>query len=884
MRSYIAREFPKHFDEGEDWLDRVIEDWRKNRKGRRDADEIRRLTLHQRHVAQDRTKPEEFFEPRHFRTLVQRYEDAFPPMLCTNNHMLDGVRGSRNVTEHGHHLSELVGAQQALATCEAVLTYLEDNVAVNAIRELQNQLNSLDSEGAPHLAEQDEESGDAQSDGVPNLAEQDEGSRTPNRGWRSLTRRQFGASALAFVGFIAAMIMAGVCASYSGNVPPVCNEIDDVSLTEPGDPNGTMALGGHCTDPDNDELTFTAASSDNDIVSASVTSDSLTLITGDGEGGTATITVTATDPDGRSATASFGVTVNPPSLNQPPDCVDIEAVTIVEGEEQEVSVSCSDPNGDMITLRVRTDSQTEHHSVSPNTASIDGRGTQPFTITGLSSGVGGSYVEIEVDDGKGDTDVVRFIVVVVDAAEDEPTGYEPPPVVQPKIEGSVRCTPSPVAVDVTVICEVSLSDGTSPFTYTWSGGSSSNTTGDSYSTSFSSEGSQSVSLSVSNAAGSDDGFTTVQVMTPPTISNLGCPSSAAVNETATCSPSISGTGPLTYVWSGGGSDGSSSSYSPSWSTAGTKTVSLSVNNDVGGDNESMTIDVVEPPTINGISCTPSPAATNASVNCTASISDSTSPFTYEWRGGASSHMTGDSYNTSFSSEGSHSVSLTVSNDGGSDDGSITIRVMKPPTISSLGCPSSATENQTVTCSPSVSGTEPLTYTWSGGGSGGSSASYSPSWNAAGAKMIWLSVRNAVGDDSKATNVQVNGAPRCADVANIRITMEHSQSMPGPARSLPSPARSLLGPANPSGDVAAVFIAAENQSETFDLSNLCNDPEGDSLTYTVEPGNDSVATGSVRDGVLTINAHSGGDTTIRVAVQDGRGGSTIVTVSVIVGEE
>lgn len=744
-------------------------------------------------------------------------------MLCSHNHMLDGVRGSRNVTEHGRHLSELVGAQQALSTCKAVLTYVEDHGAVNAIEELQNQLNNLDSEDAPSLAERD---------GEPPAR------RTEGGG---LKRRWFYVSALVV---LIVAVLAAAFGSRAGNVPPVCSDIGDVELTGPGSSDGTVAL--DCTDGDDDELRFSVASSDNSIVSAAVAGDSLILTAGDGNGGTAQIAVTATDPDEQSATVSFDVTVNlspePEKRNQPPACDAVSDITIVEGGEQEVSISCSDPDGDMIMLRVSGDSQTDHHSVGPDIASIDGSGTRQFTITGLSSSAGASYVEIEADDGKGGSDRVRFGVVVEDdeggSTEEEPSLGAPP-----KIEGGISCTPSPVATNASVECRVSVS-GTTPFTYEWRGGSSSDTAGASYNVSFSSEGSQSVLLTVSNAAGSDDGSTTVQVMAPPTISSLGCPSSATVNQAVTCSPTVSGTGPFTYRWSSGDRSGSSSSYSSSWSTVGTKTVSLSVSNEVGDDNETITIAVVEPPAIDSISCTPSPATTNASIECKASVSG-TAPFTYEWRGGSPSNTTNTSYNTSFSSEGSHSVSLAVSNAAGNDDGSATVRVMTPPTISSLGCPSSATENRAVTCSPSVSGTEPLRYMWSGGDSGGSSASYSPIWNAAGAKTVWLSVRNEVGDDSRAANVHVNGAPHCRDVANV-------------------------------------FRIERNYSSLLDLRSLCTDPEGDPLSYTIGSYDHSVATVSAHDdGVFVIDAHSWGETMIQITVEDGHGGFAVVGTVVYV---
>ena len=836
--------------------------------------------------------------PHIFRERPRLFPDAFRPGGRLHNGLLP-LQDTRN--ESVHQLVEtwaLTKAIRVLETCRDILiacgssdtTDLANDLDKRFIKDLRTQLEpspprddelrDAQPDGAPNFVDQDEEHRSAQSEGAANLRDQGDEPRdrqpegAPNLagqageppahrtgGVGSRTWGRFWPVAVVLV--IAAMILAGVCASSSGNGPPVCSEIDDVVLTGPGDPNGTVALGGHCTDADDDELTFTAASSDNDIVSAAVEGDLLTLTAGDGSGGTATITVTATDPDGRSDTASFDVTVSPPAVtppNRPPDCDDVEDVTVVEGEEQEVFVSCSDDDGDTITLRVSAESQTNYHSVSPNVASIAGSGAQSFTIAGLRSSAGAGYVEIEADDGKGGTDMVRFSVVVdaavVDAGEDgptEPDETEPPSVEPPEIEGSISCAPSPVATNTSVNCTVSLSHGTPPFTYEWRGGSSLNTASNSYHTSFGSEGSQSVSLTVSNDGGSDDASTTVQVMEVPTINSLGCPSSATENQTVNCSPSVSGTEPFTYRWSGGGSGGSGSSYSPSWSATGRKTVSLTVTNAVGSDNGSTSVVVdedVRRPEIDSIICE-SPVATNASANCRVNLSGG-APDSYSWSDSDGGSGNSASYRASFSAPGMKTVRLTVRNTADSDSDSTTVRVMTPPTISSLGCPSSVTENEVVTCSPSVSGTGPFTYGWSDGESVGVQASYSLSWSTIGVKTVWLSVLNDVGDDQQSTTVYVNGVPRC--------------------------------------EVPAVATANDGKVGYFtyslDLNRYCNDPDGDSLSYTVEPrsdSDDSVATGSVSNGVLTIYEHGAGKTTIWVTVRDGRGGSTEVAVSVGVSE-
>ena len=83
----------------------------------------------------------------------------------------------------------------------------------------------------------------------------------------------------------------------------------------PGD-SATVDVSGNFSDPDGDELTYMAASSDDAVATVSVSGAEVT-VTGVAAG-SATVTVTATDPGGLSATQTFDVTVG----NQSPEAVD----------------------------------------------------------------------------------------------------------------------------------------------------------------------------------------------------------------------------------------------------------------------------------------------------------------------------------------------------------------------------------------------------------------------------------------------------------------------------------------------------------------------------------------------------------------------------------
>ena len=341
---------------------------------------------------------------------------------------------------------------------------------------------------------------------------------------------------------------------------------------------------------------------------------------------------------------------------------------------------------------------------------------------------------------------------------------------------SISCSPASPTVDQSVSCTATLSGG-APASYSWSGGSSSGSSA-AYSTSFSSSGSKTVSLTVTNAGGSDSGSTTVTVAVPaPVIDSISCsPASPTVNQSVTCTAPLSGGYPTSHAWSGGTSSGSTIAhntrsgdtavYNTSFSSSGSKTVSLTVTNAGGSDSDSVTVTVAVPaPVIDSVSCSPASPTVDQSVTCTATLSGGT-PASYSWSGGASSGSSA-TYSTSFGSSGSKTVSLTVTNAGGSDTDSTTVTVAVPaPVIDSVSCsPASPKAADTVTCTATLSGGAPASYSWSGGALSGSSATYSTGFGSAGSKTVSLTVTNAGGSDTDSVTVTVSEeAPVIASVS------------------------------------------------------------------------------------------------------------------------
>ena len=153
----------------------------------------------------------------------------------------------------------------------------------------------------------------------------------------------------------------------------------------------TLDVTDYFSDPDGDTLTYTAASSD-DAVATATADGAMVTIKGVLEGG-ATVTVTATDPGGLSAKQEIDVTVE--EVNEAPEIADtlpVHDIFIVVDDSAsdpdtlsevvlDVSGLFSDPNGDELTYTA----STKHDSVA-EVESVEGSvvTTVPVEVDSMS--------------------------------------------------------------------------------------------------------------------------------------------------------------------------------------------------------------------------------------------------------------------------------------------------------------------------------------------------------------------------------------------------------------------------------------------------------------------------------------------------------------------
>ena len=169
----------------------------------------------------------------------------------------------------------------------------------------------------------------------------------------------------------------------AGNRAPVPVGSIPAESLNPGQTR-TVDVSGYFRDPDGDALSYTAASSNEGVATASV-SGSQVVVAGEAVG-SATVTVTASDPDRLSATQTIAVTVE--TGNRAPVRVgSIPAQSLDLGQTRTVDVASyfRDPDGDVLTYSVATSNAVATASESGSRVTVTGAAVGSATVTVTAS-------------------------------------------------------------------------------------------------------------------------------------------------------------------------------------------------------------------------------------------------------------------------------------------------------------------------------------------------------------------------------------------------------------------------------------------------------------------------------------------------------------------
>ena len=168
------------------------------------------------------------------------------------------------------------------------------------------------------------------------------------------------------------------------NNSPVCSNILDQTLTAGGSA-ATFDLDDYCSDPNRDNLTYSASSSNTSRVTTSVRGSTLTITPL--AKGNATVTVTARDADRATATLSFNVTV-PNRSPVAEGTMPARKLTLVTSPSTNLSVSSyfSDPDNDNLTYTASSSNTSRvTTSMSGATLTITAAATGTATVTVTAS-------------------------------------------------------------------------------------------------------------------------------------------------------------------------------------------------------------------------------------------------------------------------------------------------------------------------------------------------------------------------------------------------------------------------------------------------------------------------------------------------------------------
>jgi len=340
------------------------------------------------------------------------------------------------------------------------------------------------------------------------------------------------------------------------------------------------------------------------------------------------------------------------------------------------------------------------------------------------------------------------------------TGYITVTAISPPVANFIG-TPTTGTAPLTVTF-TDISTNT-PTAWNWSfgDGSSVNSTFKNPVHSYASAGNYSVSLTVTNAAGSDSKtvanyITVSSAVVAPVANFLGTPTTGTAPLTVTFTDLSTNT-PTAWSWSfGDGSTVNSTVKNPvhSYSSAGNYPVSLTVTNAAGSDTKrvanyiTVSSGVVAP--VSNFFGTP----TTGTVPLTVTFTDTSinSPTAWNWSFGDGSLSSVQNPSHTYNSTGTYTVSLTATNAYGSDTKTltnyITVILSGPPVADFLGTPTSGTVPLTVYFVDN-SANFPTSWMWNFG-DGSESPVQNPYhlYTATGTYTVSLKATNAYGSDTK----------------------------------------------------------------------------------------------------------------------------------------
>ena len=308
---------------------------------------------------------------------------------------------------------------------------------------------------------------------------------------------------------------------------------------------------------------------------------------------------------------------------------------------------------------------------------------------------------------------------------------------------TILAPPLSVSVSSAAVCSggsatltASPSGGTSPYTYSWTTGATTQ------SISVSAPAAYSVTVTDSKSV-TASGSGTLTVNPRPTVSVNSAAVCSGGSASLTASPS-GGTSPYTYSWNTG-----ATTQSISASTAGTYSVTVTDSKGCAGSGSgTLTVNLPPAVTVNSLSVCGSISGT-----LSATVVGGSSPYSYSWNTGATTQS------ISASTAGTYSVTVTDSK-GCTGSGSGVLTVNPKPILVCTGDSLTATKLTATTAVASTPSTG-VSYSWSGTGLVSGGATASATWNQPGSKTVVVTTLTGCKDSCVSQVSQSLNAPPAA---------------------------------------------------------------------------------------------------------------------------
>ncbi len=312
----------------------------------------------------------------------------------------------------------------------------------------------------------------------------------------------------------------------------------------------------------------------------------------------------------------------------------------------------------------------------------------------------------------------------------------------------------PLTVQFTSVSSANSTD----FFWEFPGGTPTTSTAQNPVVVYNTPGTYSVTLTVSNAQGSNSATQTnyITVFEDAAASFTSTTNGASVQFTNTSSNAT------TYLWDfGDGNSSTTENPTHTYTTDGTYTVTLTASNSCGASTTTQTVTITTPPTA-GFTAGPTSGCASLTVQFTSTASANATDFFWEFPGGTPATSTAENPVVVYNAPGTYSVTFTAGNAAGNNSATQTnyITVLTVPTASFNGSVSGNTATFTNNTNDATG------YSWDFG-DGGSSTQENPShvYNASGTYTVTLTATNACGSSTAMQMVTILLPPQAAFTAS-----------------------------------------------------------------------------------------------------------------------